>query len=753
VSRRRTLLAFAVAALALQTTSASAGTYDVAACGGAAGGANNAFGAAADPQMAAYTICPNTPSNPATGLVTRASATAGPGWVPYWAGAYQIFEAPPGASLEAVWFDVAVIRLATTWSTGIVTFDNDFNVGGLPWGCYGGPGCGIGTPAFFGPIAVGLGGHTKFRFETRCVAAGGCDISASGFQPGMRALFSAANVTVRVQDSTTPSVSLSGGSLFSGEWLRGTHSGYSAESDNVGIMINRTWVDDRELLYSEDFRDGGWPGDIRCDYTRRRPCNDMPGAGSHVNTRALSDGTHQLRVEAVDAAGNAGSAIRTIKVDNTAPARVNTNVEGGEGWRQTNDFSVSWTNSSDQAAPITTAHYRLCSSGATSDSGPRCTSGSRSDTGIERLSGLSVPGPGEYSLQVWLEDAAGNNEPENASDPVRLRFDNAAPEPVTFELLDERDPLRLDVLIGDSTSGIAHGTIELRRSGFRQWHALASVLEGSRLSARLDDLGLADGSYEARARVSDQAGNERTSDRREDGAKMELTLPVRIASRVTVDGAVRKLKRCKRSARRRARRCPRRRTLRSPRLRGADRTVRGRLETADGSPIALAPIAVVEVPRVGAPTRPAGLQSDGHGRFGFHVARGPSRTIRFQYAGTPLVKPATAELSVLVPARTTIAASKRYVRNGRSVRFSGRLVGRPIPDGGKLIDLQAFYRRRWRTFATPRSDGEGRWRFVYRFEATRGLVRYRFRARIRREAAYPYELGHSRVVRVIVSGP
>jgi hypothetical protein len=31
-------------------------------------------------------------------------------------------------------------------------------------------------------------------------------------------------------------------------------------------------------------------------------------------------------------------------------------------------------------------------------------------------------------------------------------------------------------------------------------------------------------------------------------------------------------------------------------------------------------------------------------------------------------------------------------------------------------------------------------------------VRYSFRARIRREAAYPYELGHSRIVRVTVRG-
>ena len=107
---------------------------------------------------------------------------------------------------------------------------------------------------------------------------------------------------------------------------------------------------------------------------------------------------------------------------------------------------------------------------------------------------------------------------------------------------------------------------------------------------------------------------------------------------------------------------------------------------------------------------------------------------------------------MLVRARSSIAVDRRFALNGQAVRFRGRLARGPIPDGGKLIDLQAFYRGRWRTFATPRTDSRGRWSYDYRFEATSGIVTYRFRARIRREAAYPYELGRSRVVRVTVRG-
>jgi hypothetical protein len=93
------------------------------------------------------------------------------------------------------------------------------------------------------------------------------------------------------------------------------------------------------------------------------------------------------------------------------------------------------------------------------------------------------------------------------------------------------------------------------------------------------------------------------------------------------------------------------------------------------------------------------------------------------------------------------------VVNGDYVTFRGRLRGRPIPLGGKLIELQVYTRRRWRTFAQPRASATtGRWRYDYRFEAVRGAATFRFRARIRREALYPYEMGSSRQRHVQVQG-
>jgi hypothetical protein len=180
--------------------------------------------------------------------------------------------------------------------------------------------------------------------------------------------------------------------------------------------------------------------------------------------------------------------------------------------------------------------------------------------------------------------------------------------------------------------------------------------------------------------------------------------------------------------------------------------VHGRL-TASGGPVPGAAVTVLSRPRTGGEFQPvASLRTDADGRLSFRARSGPSRTLRFRWAGTGTARPASADIEVAVPARTSIRVDRRRVRNGESVTFSGRLAGRPLPEGGKLVDLQVKLRGRWRTFATPRAGSPGRWSYAYRFEATRGLVRYSFRARIRREAAYPYELGHSRTVRVTVLG-
>ena len=152
--------------------------------------------------------------------------------------------------------------------------------------------------------------------------------------------------------------------------------------------------------------------------------------------------------------------------------------------------------------------------------------------------------------------------------------------------------------------------------------------------------------------------------------------------------------------------------------------------------------------------QPAGtVRTDDLGRFRYQAAPGPARVFRFRYAGSPLIRGATATVRLKVPAATSLDVSRRHVVNGEYVTFSGRLKGGSRPPEGTLVELQVFTRRRWRTFAQPRApQAGGRWTFQYRFETIRGSVTFRFRARIRRQSRYPFGTGVSRTVRVHVQG-
>ena len=713
------LAAFAVAA------PAAAGTYEVNACGGIAGGAQNSFAAVADANMSAYSICPATPNAPGTGIVTK--ATSNGGRAGYLHGAYQIFEAPPGSVLESVTFNPAAIRLSQDWTAGIVAYDGDFNRGDLPYGCYAfRPGCAFGTPSFTVPVTVGLNGHLRFRFESRCNnGVTGCDLSPSTFSPPNRALFAAANVTVRVFDSSVPSIEPRHGSLWSTGWHRGVEDAWSTYRDNVGVMITRLWVD-YGLRDNQDYRLATWPAGVRCDFTRRRPCSDIDPGSLGLDTRTLADGDHYIRIEAVDTAGNVNGIDRMISVDNTVPARPSAmSVTDGEGWRTTNGFRVNWSAERDGAAPLDKAHYRLCPS-----AGGPCIEGVKTGAVTGGVDDVRVPRPGDYELRAWLEDAAGNQDPERSAGPVHLRFDDVAPD-LVFDRPSRRDPALLTARVTDAHSGVAAASIEIRRRDGGAWHELDATLSGDRLTARVDDEALPDGDYVVRGIARDAAGNKQVAAEDTGGDRMELTLPLRTPTvlRLRAD-------------------CPG-----APRCKSGRALIRGSVRTATGGAVPGSAIAVSQRVRSAATSQAlTTIRTSDDGTFTLRLAGGPSRTVRFRYSGSEQLKPAQSDLVFRAPARSTIAVDKRVVSNGSGVKFRGRLRGGPVPDGGKLIDLQAYFRRRWRTFATPRTNAQGEWSYRYRFEATVGRVVYRFRARIRREAAYPYELGRSRTVRVTVVG-
>ena len=138
------------------------------------------------------------------------------------------------------------------------------------------------------------------------------------------------------------------------------------------------------------------------------------------------------------------------------------------------------------------------------------------------------------------------------------------------------------------------------------------------------------------------------------------------------------------------------------------------------------------------------------GRFSARLPKGTSRRVRVTYCGRDGGH--YRDLRLRAKPSVGLRANRRRARNGGSVVFSGRVRSRPIPRGGKLVELQAFFRGRWRTFQTLHTKRRGTFRFRYWFGGTRGTVRYRFRAVAPREGGYPYTTGASRRVTVTVSG-
>jgi hypothetical protein len=587
------------------------------------------------------------------------------------------------------------------------------------------------------PRSYELGGASRIVQRVICVGAPQASYCSAKGQNYLETFTAEATVV----DETPPSVSVSsGGPLVAGEWVAGSQGLSYEASDNTGVKSVQVWV--AGASREEESRP--------CDYTQRIPCSNGPGQVS-VDTQKLSEGTQQLHLTATDAAGNtAESSVLTVRIDNTPPGAVPVVVEGGEAWRNHDSFALGWQNPPEEdRAPIVAAAWRICRVG-----GGECQTGTASGPSISTLGGLTVPGPGEWEAQIWRQDAAGNTQPQNASVPVRLRFDPEPPE-LGFEPASTQDPTRVGVHVADKVSGVAGGEVELSRVGSGVWQPLPTVLEGEELVTRIDDASLPPGEYQLRASATDKAGNEASSESRIDGSPMKVTLPLRtptsVGASVQVSHVERKVlhhKGHRHVVRRRVSEEGPKETVGF----GVKATFAGRLLDKAGNPVAGASVAVYQQLPEEAEAQVATLTTGSEGGFAYEVAAESSRRLRFVYSGTPTTLPAEGSAELLVHGTSTLKVKPAKVLNGHSVTFTGQVRGDPLPSQGKLVELQVRLTHEWSTFRTIRSDPGGAWSIPYPFRRTCGNEHYRFRARLPGEAGYPLEPGHSPVVTVTVRG-
>ena len=187
---------------------------------------------------------------------------------------------------------------------------------------------------------------------------------------------------------------------------------------------------------------------------------------------------------------------------------------------------------------------------------------------------------------------------------------------------------------------------------------------------------------------------------------------------------------------------------------GRAHVVRGRLRTADGAPIANAAIDMVsKTTAVNARelVKRAGPRTGADGGWRVALPKGvSSRDVSFRYRShvNDTIAAATASVRLRVRAGLHLAIHPRRARQGQAIHFDGRLLGGPLPRGGKQVVLLARASSGgWVRFNVVRTGGGGRFRTIYRFRQA-GTALYRFRALSLSEAAYPYLAGGSNVVAV-----
>lgn len=498
---------------------------------------------------------------------------------------------------------------------------------------------------------------------------------------------------------------------------------YSASDLGSGIE-SVTLTIDRSLQRTNAHSCTRLPGG---GYQQPIPCVTSTGGEFALNEPGqLADGRHALTVTARDAGGEAGATTQEFWVDNNAPGHpLNLAVEGGDGWRTSNDFAVTWDHPGQgDGSPIASAYYKIGSAPTTSTDGTRVPADGR-------LDGLSVPRDGEWPIFLWLHDEAGNSTPANAAEE-RLRLDATAPTLAFEDERDPRNPAEVRVATADAHSGVADGQIAVRRQGAADWHVLETRREGTDLVATIPDERLERGTYELHATAVDGVGNEAVTASRADGRDMVLDLPLRGDTRISAvlgRGSGR------------ARGTLRVRYRRATWLRGVLRSGAARLPDAR--------VAVYQRPPSGGGWQPlTEAVTDAHGRYAVRLPRSSSRELLVHFPGDRTLRPARDLARLLVRGWAALELRPKRLRRGGTIVFRGRvgLFDATVPGAGKLVQIQYLDGRRWRpAVKLGRTDGRGRFAIRYRFRRISRPTRIWFRILVPAEGGWPYLTGASRI--------
>jgi hypothetical protein len=360
------------------------------------------------------------------------------------------------------------------------------------------------------------GANTWTDACTAATAPFSCDWNTAGVADGMRDLRAiavdqagyqqtSATVVSRRVDNTLPAVSLAD----PGTYLTGTKALTATGSDGNGLAS-----------LAIEYRPAGGSWTTLCTgATSPRSCS--------LNTATLADGSYELRARATDAAGNVNDSTLTRVVDNNAP----TGSIPAPG-PLTGIVSVNITAADGNGSGVASVTAEFRPQGTTSwttvcidlDAGYGC---SNLDT---------APYPdGLYESRAIIVDKAGFSY---TTATITVRIDNTAPNTATLanpgSILTGTEAL--SGAAADAGSGVASWTAQYRTSPSGTWTDICADAT-STYGCNWNTTAVADGSYDLRAVVRDQAGNS-TSSTVISAARIDNTAPTGTDVQATNSGTI-----------------------------------------------------------------------------------------------------------------------------------------------------------------------------------------------------------------------
>ena len=490
-----------------------------------------------------------------------------------------------------------------------------------------------------------------------------------------------------------------------------------------------------------------------------------------VQSQDVSEGEWYIHVAPVTGAGVKAAVHHTaMPVDVTDP---DSTISGADGEWTNREVTVSVSASDELSGMAPDPSYSVDPQPRTCVQVGGHAAECEPDDTITRV----ISAEGEHQLSAFARDLAGNEndgQPDaqapslvnNPANQATARIDKSGPH-LAFSTRTVDDPARVVVKATDELSGLAEGSIQLRRQGSTaDWLAIETSVAADGLHGRVPD-DLDPGRYEFRASATDRAGNASSTSNRADGTPMVEELPLKEAVRLTAEvkgaktGPQKGKGKCKKAAGR-GKKCKGKRRRAAVEVKvpyGRSFELFGHLQTSSDAPLRDRELEVTERMADGSavPERVRTVTTDQGGAYSLSLPAGPSRSITVRFPGDTRYRPTVTEpVGVSVPSKVLAFKAPKAVREKRTIRFSGRvgMDGVDLGSRGKRVELQ--YEKvngrgkgagKWATIASDEAKGaRGRFKVGYPLRSDyRVKTRVRFRAILPPERGWPYDgVGRSR---------